>query len=1111
MTSTRFQLAERVLTFASRTVDLQLQLADRLELVHHDAGHLIFFEGAAGDAAYVIVEGFVQIFVTYDSGTAVLAKLGSGDFFGEQALLSDSPRSASARAHTEVSLLKLAKDDFATLIRDSRAMLESKGRVEAGFRRLLRTRGFWQLFADPDHAPEERVFADGTVVFREGDDPDGLYWIRSGAADVLRNQAGTVLEVCRLAPGSVFGEKAILDRTKRSATIRARGELRAWFATNDRVRGACGRTPELAEHLARLHRVYQLPRRGIVTQTVDVAEGDEPAVLTVYDLPDGRQVAATHRNDAFIAERVDSSVEPPELWRRVADGERGVWLSSGGEILKVCLDAEWDGLSAVVEMLLDGSRVPEAESQSLGGIRRHAGEATADDQIVCRCMNVSASTIRRAVSSGSRSVDALQRDLGCGAVCGGCKPTILELTGVAAWTAVRVETERRVAGDIGIVSLQPVHAEPRASLPGQHIVIRARIDGVPVQRPYTLTNGGSGSGSYEIAVKKEPSGTFSPWFLERRPEGCILEMSWPEGAFVWDPARDHDAVALVAGIGVTPAVAFARAKLRGRLRGRLLVHYSVKSRDEAAFVEELQEAAATHADIRFTCRETTREGRLTAEEVVCLVREYPAAQYFICGPRRFNDDVRRLLAEAGVPPGAINVEVFLHQGDPIPMPTGTERRALPPMPPGRFPVLGHVGVLRGPLLFFLLSEHRRMGPIFRVNLGLRGATVMGGAEASLFFLEHPDLFSQEATFRVFPQAWTAKRALIAMDGEPHRCLRSALSPSFSASRFTPGLYAQIITAVDAFTERCAPGDRLWANPKLGRLSIAVSNLIWHGRSASPDEIEIGVKLRRSMRLQYATTQPVYFPWLPYAAHLRRNAARMAEGIVHEREAGAEGSLLAQFSRAAAERGATFEDDVVRGTMLLPFTIGQDSWSTTLEFLLFCIHRDGELSSSIKREAAQLFATDDVTTERLGRMRYLRSAVYESLRMFPFFPALPVTTTREFEFAGYRVGRGSLVLVAHPITNFSPELFAAPLEFEWGRFLDKEPNPLALRTFGIGPHACMAREMVPWMLTLVAARLVHRLELALTSRELRYRRQPFLRLAGRPIVVKSVRTPAIGQP
>src|SRR5262249_48671812 len=156
--------------------------------------------------------------------------------------------------------------------------------------------------------------------------------------------------------------------------------------------------------------------------------------------------------------------------------------------------------------------------------------------------------------------------------------------------------------------------------------------------------------------------------------------------------------------------------------------YSVRGRDSAAFVDELDAAAAHYEDIRFICRDTVREGRITKADIAGLAKEYARARFFICGPQGFNDEMQTLLREAGVPAKAIKIEAFVHQGDPIPVVEAAERRPLPPMPPGRLPLLGHIGALTSPLLFFLLSQHRTMGPIFRLRLGLRTVTVLAGNE-----------------------------------------------------------------------------------------------------------------------------------------------------------------------------------------------------------------------------------------------------------------------------------------------------------------------------------------------------------------------------------------------
>ena len=85
-------------------------------------------EGDSGDSMYLIKSGEVGIYTTLveDEGVSVikteqerlhLATLKSGDFFGEQALITKEPRSATVIALTDVELLKFTKPDLAVVVR----------------------------------------------------------------------------------------------------------------------------------------------------------------------------------------------------------------------------------------------------------------------------------------------------------------------------------------------------------------------------------------------------------------------------------------------------------------------------------------------------------------------------------------------------------------------------------------------------------------------------------------------------------------------------------------------------------------------------------------------------------------------------------------------------------------------------------------------------------------------------------------------------------------------------------------------------------------------------------------------------------------------------------
>lgn len=72
-----------------------------------------------------------------------------------------------------------------------------------------------------------REYADGEVICRQGEPGDCMYVIETGEVEVIREEPGAEVVVRRLQPGEILGEMAIFDRQPRSATVRARGRVRA--------------------------------------------------------------------------------------------------------------------------------------------------------------------------------------------------------------------------------------------------------------------------------------------------------------------------------------------------------------------------------------------------------------------------------------------------------------------------------------------------------------------------------------------------------------------------------------------------------------------------------------------------------------------------------------------------------------------------------------------------------------------------------------------------------------------------------------------------------------------------------------------------------------------
>jgi CRP/FNR family cyclic AMP-dependent transcriptional regulator len=71
-----------------------------------------------------------------------------------------------------------------------------------------------------------RTYADGEVIFREGDKGEGMYVIQAGKVKITKETPSGEVTLSTLGNGDIFGEMALFDKLPRSATATASGEAR---------------------------------------------------------------------------------------------------------------------------------------------------------------------------------------------------------------------------------------------------------------------------------------------------------------------------------------------------------------------------------------------------------------------------------------------------------------------------------------------------------------------------------------------------------------------------------------------------------------------------------------------------------------------------------------------------------------------------------------------------------------------------------------------------------------------------------------------------------------------------------------------------------------------
>ncbi len=130
--------------FASLSPDFIDHLREHVELIRFSPGQVICRQGEVADSFYLVRIGFVRVSEDRPGGELVLAYLARGGYFGEIALLSGTPRSATCTALDHVEAVRISADDFQLMLEkfpEVRSNLQAvaQSRIEENSSRAVQT------------------------------------------------------------------------------------------------------------------------------------------------------------------------------------------------------------------------------------------------------------------------------------------------------------------------------------------------------------------------------------------------------------------------------------------------------------------------------------------------------------------------------------------------------------------------------------------------------------------------------------------------------------------------------------------------------------------------------------------------------------------------------------------------------------------------------------------------------------------------------------------------------------------------------------------------------------------------------------------------------------
>ena len=207
---------------------------------------------------------------------------------------------------------------------------------------------------------------------------------------------------------------------------------------------------------------------------------------------------------------------------------------------------------------------------------------------------------------------------------------------------------------------------------GQHLTLRADINGEDVRRSYSLCSSPN-ENEWKVAVKLIPGGKFSTYINDELKANDKLDVMSPSGTFGVEvnATQPKNYLFFAAGSGITPVVSMIKTHLASEPNSTCKLFYVNKTAKSIIFKEELEQLRNTYfgrLEIYYFLTKERRDielfnGRFDDEKMQVLINNFidipDTSEVFLCGPEKMVNYVSDYLVNAGLPKELVHVELFV--------------------------------------------------------------------------------------------------------------------------------------------------------------------------------------------------------------------------------------------------------------------------------------------------------------------------------------------------------------------------------------------------------------------------------------------------------------------
>lgn len=384
--------------------------------------------------------------------------------------------------------------------------------------------------------------------------------------------------------------------------------------------------------------------------------------------------------------------------------------------------------------------------------------------------------------------------------------------------------------------------------------------------------------------------------------------------------------------------------------------------------------------------------------------------------------------------------------------------------------------------FGMLASQReaaaRLGPVVWQWGGPIRFLLMLGPEANeRVLLDRDRLLSARIPWtqimgRTFPNG------LLLRDGKDHLHHRRIMQAAFQRpvlKKYLEGMNPAIDAGLDALD---AGGRPVLAFHAFKELTLDMAASIFLGEELGPRLAEMKRAFEGMVAASMTRVLRLPIPGTEYGAGLRgrKYMAGFLRDRLPARRAANGDDMFARLSRAKSEEGDALDDSDVVDHMNFLMMAAHDTTTSTLTSATYELAKHPEWQERLRDESRAL-GKAHADFDDLDSLTGATLVVREILRRYPPLPVIPRTATEEFEFDGYRVPKGTMVVVSPIFSHHMDEYWTDPFRFDPERFApgraEHEARSHLWIPFGGGAHVCLGMRFAETQIRAILHRLVLR--------------------------------------